>query len=436
MFPHLDAFGWKVDLTVFPVPFQMTAAPNAFLLSRFFFPRLTALVRTRLAICASFFIQGTMYATWCSRIPGIKANLHLDDATLGSLLFLLPIGEFLSIVPNGICVTRFGSRRTTLLAGFLYPAILIALGCATSPLQLALLLFFTGAIANLSNTAVNTQAVQLEQRYGRSIIALFHGMWSIGGLFAVSMELLFAQFHLPILLHFGIMATGAMLLLSFSGGALGADQSTHSPKKPRTATGLKAWHFTPAILWLGIACFGCMACEGTVYNWSNLYLRDALRVEPTHQSLAYFVYLCTMVAGRFIIDTLVNRWGIFRILFISGGMITLGFLLTVAASLLLTDNLPVTLCGFALIGCGTSAVVPLCCGLTSRCKEIPSGIAIAEISTIGFMGLLLAPPLVGYLSKCFNLPIAFLVITIISLPILLAVQRLRAILWKDAAQTP
>lgn len=397
---------------------------TSFLFSSVFLPHVPDLLRRRIAICCSFFIQGAMFATWCSRIPDIKTALNLNDATLGALLLLLPVGEFLSIIPNGFCVTRFGSKRMAILAGFLYPVLLILLGCANSALQLAILLFFTGAIANLSNTAVNTQGVYLEQLYQRSIMAFFHGMWSVAGLFAVALATLFANISISVFAHFCILAAGAILLLCFSGGAL-AD-NTHNTTTPKRAH--HAWRFTPAICWLGIACFGCMACEGTVYNWSSVYMRDVLHALPANQSLAYLAYLCTMVTGRFVIDLFVNQLGLFRILFICASAITLGLFCIVGATLLPFGTTAITLIGFAIVGIGTSAIVPLCCGLTGRCKEIPSGIAIAEISTIGFFGLLLAPPLTGFISKIAGLPIAFFLMALISLPVLFAIQRLRRLL--------
>ena len=401
--------------------------PKPFLLSAAFLPKCAPLLRIRIAICCSFFIQGAMFATWCSRIPDIKAHLQLDDAALGLLLLLLPIGEFVSIFPNGYCVTRFGSKKMAILAGILYPVLLVCLGSVHSVLQLAILLFLTGAIANLSNTAVNTQGVHLEQAYGRSIMAFFHGMWSIAGLVAVALATLFANLNTTVTTHFLIMATGAIALLSFSGGALDDDHLTEKTadlqEKPK-----QSWRFTPAIFWLGIACFGCMACEGTVYNWSSVYMRDVLQTEQNWQNLAYLSYLCTMVTGRFIIDMLVNRLGLFRILWVCASAITIGLLLIVGATILPVGTLLLTLLGFAIVGCGTSAIVPLCCGLTGRCDNIPSGIAIAEISTIGFFGLLLAPPVTGIISNAFSLPIAFLFMAIISIPVLVAIRYLRKLL--------
>ena len=401
----------------------MSTSPRPFLLSRFFLPRLNTLVRTRIAVCCSFFIQGAMFATWCSRIPDIKAKLLLNDAQLGTLLFLLPAGQFLSILPNGLAVKHFGSRPTLILAGFLYPTMLILLGLAPSALTLGILLFLTGAVANLSNTAANTQGVFLEQRYGRSIMAFFHGMWSVAGLVAVGSAIGFTALQVGPTLHFILLALAAATLLSFSGGALAEDPPPQKSEDAPTR-GLSNWSFTPTICWLGIACFGCMACEGTVYDWSSLYLKEVLLVPTKTQGIAYFAYLCTMVSGRFIIDRLVNRWGAFRILLCCSMAITLGFFITVMSPTLTAISLPATVFGFALIGCGTSAIVPLCCSLAGSCKDLSPGIAIAEISTIGFFGFLVTPPLIGYIAAATGLRYAFALMLLVSLPVIIAILRL------------
>lgn len=366
-----------------------------------------------------------MFATWCSRIPDIKTKLLLNDAQLGTLLLLLPVGQFLCIMPNGLLVKRLGSRTALILAGFLYPSILLLIGFTTTFWGLATLLFLAGAAANLSNTAANTQGVLLEQRYERSIMALFHGMWSAAGLIAVGIAILLTNFQISLTHHFLLMSLGAALLLSFSGGALAEDPPTPSSTSLSQSSLLAEWKFTSVILWLGIACFGCMACEGTVYDWSSVYFKDVLQVESSQQRIGYFAYLCTMVTGRFVIDKIVNRLGIYRVLITCAIAITVGFIIAITGAMLTIYSLPIVIVGFALIGCGTSAVVPLCCSLAGTCKELSPGIAIAEISTIGFFGFLITPPLIGYLSDAIGLQYAFIVMAVISLPILLAILKLK-----------
>ncbi len=387
------------------------------LLSRFFFPHLHTIVRARIAVCCSFFIQGFAFATWCSRIPDIQRLHQLNDAQLGTLLLALPFGEFFGLIPCAELIKRFGSRRMLLCAGFGYPFILLILALAPTMWVLTLTLFLTGFIANLSNTAANTQAVRIEHLYHRSIISLFHGMWSLAGLTAVAFALLLATFQVSIFLHFTLVCITAITLLFFSGGAL-LTHDRPQPPNPRKSP-FSGWKLTPIILWIGLAALGCMVCEGTIYNWSGVYLRDILHTPETQKSYGYFAYMCMMVPMRFIIDRFITRFGHYRILILSGLAITGGLLLTLLA------NLSIALIGFALIGCGTSSVVPICCSLAGKCKTIAPSIAIAEISMIGFFGFLITPPIIGYIAHLINLRAAFALMALMGVLILLATRQLK-----------
>ncbi len=397
------------------------------LLSRYFLPGTPALIRKRVAIGCSFFIQGLIFATWCARIPDIKVQLGLNEAQLGAVLLMLPLGQFLMMVPNGFLVKHFGSRAMLIVAGFIYPVILGILGFATHILFLGGALFVAGAVANLSNTAVNTQAVMLEHYYRRSIITLFHGMWSVAGLVAVGVTLLFGYFGVSATMHFIGVGIFTWLLLSFSAGALMRYERPLSAERSERPKGcLGGWQMTPYILWLGIASFGCMACEGAIYDWSGVYFRDVVGVNEAQQSFGYFGYLCTMVAGRFVADRIVNRIGVSKVLYGSGLCISGGLALSLLCAG--SGSLPalvVAVLGFALVGCGTSAVVPMCCGLAGKCRTLPPSIAIAEISTIGFFGFLVAPPLIGYVAHLSSLRVSFAMMAVVGLLVILATWALR-----------
>lgn len=395
--------------------------PKPLLFSRCFLPALPNLVRTRFAIGCSFFVQGFTFATWCTRIPDIQAKFALSEAALGSVLLMLPLGQFLAMGVNGGLVAKFGSRKLLLLAGFAYPTLLLAIGLAPNLLLLNTLLFLAGAIANLSNTAVNTQAVQLEHYYKRTIITLFHGMWSIGGLVAVCLKIAMTWLNISTVPHFLLTAASCILLLSFSGGALMSFDRKPPPKAPGETFSLS---FLPPLLWIGIAAFGCMACEGTIYDWNLVYMQEALQLPETQQNFGYFAYLCTMVSGRFISDALVNRFGIRAILTASAVTLLVGFLVLIGASHV-SESLTLTFAigGCALAGIGTCAVVPLCCSLAGKCQTIPPSISIAIISTIGFFGLLVTPPLIGYIAHQLSLQTAFLFMAGLSVLVLIATNR-------------
>src|SRR6185295_17759143 len=133
----------------------------------------------RIATSVYFFVAGLTFATWASRIPDIQNKLHLSEAGLGGVLFSLPVGLMLSLPVSGWLVSRYGSRRLVISGAILYPLTLLLLAVAGSTLQLIIALFLFGLFANLVNIAMNTQAVNVEKLYGRSIMASFHGLWNL-----------------------------------------------------------------------------------------------------------------------------------------------------------------------------------------------------------------------------------------------------------------
>ena len=135
----------------------------------------------RTAINAFFFVMGMVFASWAVRIPDIKAALQMSDAALGSVLLAAPLGEMLSIAPTAWLIGRFRSRRVIMLGLMLMPCALLSLALAGSPHWLAAALLGFGFANNMLNISLNAQAVGVETLYGRSIMATFHGMWSLGG---------------------------------------------------------------------------------------------------------------------------------------------------------------------------------------------------------------------------------------------------------------
>src|ERR1700729_3945586 len=90
----------------------------------------------RLAVSAYFFLAGLCFSSWTSRIPDIQQKLHLDIASLGGVLFSLPIGLLTSLPLAGWLVARFGSRPIAILAALLYAGTLPTLGLVNTTWQL------------------------------------------------------------------------------------------------------------------------------------------------------------------------------------------------------------------------------------------------------------------------------------------------------------
>lgn len=360
----------------------------------------------RIAVSTFFFIQGLTFASWTSRIPDIKNTLHLSDAALGGVLFSMPIGQLIAMALAGYLVSKFGSKTTLTIAALLYPATLVTLGISQAAWQLSIGLFFFGLFGNICNIAVNTQGVGVERIYRRSIMASFHGVWSLAGFVAGLISTLMAGNHISPAIHFGIILMVNTALLLFVRQSI-LPRDVHKAEVRKNSVFVKPDAY---IVTLGMIAFGSMICEGTMFNWSSIYFEKVIGLPEELIRVGYIAFMSTMATGRFAADWIVTRFGVSSILKAAGVMITAGMLIIV----LFPQLIPATL-GALLVGVGTSSVVPICYGLAGKSTKMHPGVAVAMVSTIGFMGFLLGPPLIGFIAEFLNLQWAFALVALLGL---------------------
>ncbi|MEP7107235.1 MAG: MFS transporter [Ferruginibacter sp.] len=357
----------------------------------------------RIAVSTFFFIAGFTFASWASRIPDIKTKLLLSDAGLGAVLFALPLGLMISLPFTGYLVARFGSRKIVIISAMLYPLTLILLGLAPTVWLLSVSLFVFGFWGNLFNISMNTQAVGVEALYGRSIMASFHGLWSLAGFTGAAVGALMIAVHLTPFIHYCIICTTAFLLV-FISFKYTLPHSTGNNTQPIFAKP------DSSILKLGLIAFACLICEGTMFDWSGVYFQNVVKVPASYTTLGYVAFMSSMAGGRFIADWLVSRFGVKTMLQFSGIIITMGLLTAVIFPYIASATI-----GFLLVGLGVSSVVPLVYGLAGKSKTMLPGIALTAVSTIGFLGFLIGPPLIGFIAGASSLRWSFTVIALIGL---------------------
>lgn len=367
-----------------------------------FFKKDNKLRRYRIATSVFFFIAGLTFATWASRIPAIQVKLHLSDAGLGGVLFSLPAGLMLSLPLSGWLVSKYGSRPMMITGALIYPALLLLLASANSVFFLTLALFMFGVLGNLLNIAMNTQAVGVEKLYGRSVMASFHGLWSLAGFSGALIGTLFISQGISPFIHFTIVAAlaGALLLLFFK-NTLPKDADNNQPQKLFVKP-------DKAIFLLGLIAFCTLLVEGAMSDWSGVYFKNIVKAPASMITLGYVAFTAMMALGRFLGDWLVTRFGVKNILQISGTLITFGLLISVFFPNILTATL-----GFLLVGFGVSSVVPIVYGLAGKSRTMSPGTALASVSTIGFLGFLVGPPVIGFIAQAISLRWSFTLIGIL-----------------------
>ena len=367
---------------------------------------LAALRRRRwLAVAAMFALNGSLLGTWASRIPAIIAANNLSEATFGLLLRIMGLGALLSFTVSGRLSDRYGAYLVTRVIAYGYLPSLVFLALAPSAWWLGAALLFFGAMHGSMDVTMNAWAAEVEKAAGRSVMSSFHAMWSFGSGLGAATGAGAAALGLSIGLHF--------LLASVVFGAIflwvaridwTSETRPHDPEAPVFAIP------HGALILLGLLTLASGAGEGSVADWSAVFLTGELGVSDARAALGYSVFSVVMVGMRLIADRLITRFGPVRMARVSGLVSASGLFL-----ILSSDSLPVALAGYALMGMGYAAIWPMAFTRAASDPYVPPGQAIASVATLGYGALLLAPPVIGFIAEIASLRAAFVLIGLLAL---------------------
>jgi MFS family permease len=401
---------------------ETTAATRPSIVKKFLINTLTGIpaqstvpkLTMRIAIASFYFCMGFSFASWASRIPDIKTKLHLSEAELGTVLLALPIGQLITMPISGRLVTKYGSRTILSFAILLYAIELTNIGWASQMWQLALALFVFGIVGNMSNISVNTQGVLAEKIYGRPIMTSFHGVWSIAGFSGAMVGLLMMNLKLTPHQHFFIVAALVFITVLIARKYLIPGTSAPAEKKKFFSKPDKV------LVQLGIIAFCSMSAEGAMFDWSGVYFKEVVAAPHSLIIMGYATFMIMMATGRFFGDRIIARIGRKRMLQISGILVLTGLMISVIFPHLITATL-----GFLIVGLGVSSVIPAVYSAAARSSKIAPGMALAGVSSIGFLGFLLGPPLIGYIAQLASLRFSFAVVALFGLCITIMVTKLK-----------
>lgn len=348
--------------------------------------------RIRIAVSLFFFCQGLAFSSWASRIPSIKDKLGLSEAQLGTILLMMPVAQLLTMPFSGKLVTAYGSAKVMRIAAILYALILCSIGFADNAYQLGAILFIFGIVGNMCNIAVNTQGVAVEKIYEKSIMSSFHGAWSIAGFTGALIGLLTMNIGIDTLTHFIIIFVLILTNTLINYRYLVPGKSDVKEKKSI---------FTKpesSLVQLGIIGFFSMATEGAMFDWSGVYFKDIVGAPENLIIVGYASFMVMMATGRFFGDYVISRLGRKKTLQVSGVLMFIGMM----GSVLFPDFWLCTI-AFMLVGIGVACNIPTVYSLAGQNKNVPSGVALAMVSSVSYLGFLMGPPLIGYIAEIFSL---------------------------------
>jgi MFS family permease len=366
--------------------------------------------RSQAAVAALFGALGFSYGTWTSRLPAIKAGLGLSTSQVSVLLLCAAVGAIFSFPVTAAALHRLGSRGASLLSGGLLAVGLVGLGLAPNWIAACAVMGVYGVVASTMDVAMNAQGVEVERATGAAVMSRLHAVFSLGTMVGALAASGVMSLTSSVPLHFAVAAAvvlAAVLLPrdGLVGDAKAIEGGTRSFALPRGAA-----------LLIGAMAFLGMIAEGSMVDWSTLYLRE--RAGASQQVAPYGIASLqgAMLVTRWFGDRARERWGARKLLF--AGSLLAGF--SLAAALLVGGVVP-ALVALGLFGVGVATVSP--CVYAAGARE--GGVALAAVMTLGSLGFLVGPLLIGAVSQATNLSWGLSVVAAAAFALALLSRRVR-----------
>lgn len=352
------------------------------------------------AVGAAFALNGLLFGAWAARVPAFKERFDLEPGTLGLLLLALAAGAIASFPLAGALCERWGAPKLTILCAWAYAPSLILLAFTPTPLVLAPALFVFGAMHGAMDVAMNGWGAQVETRTARSTMSVFHALFSLGAGLGAASGFVAVRMGLGPESHFTIVA--------LVGGAVGlaamiCEKGSHRSSPVGGASSpLVALPSGPLFL-VGLIAFAVSMGEGAMADWSAVFLALTAAATEAQAALGYAIFSAAMVLTRLGGGVLVERFGAVATVRASALIAFVG--LTTA---IVGQDVAVILIGFALTGAGYAVVMPLVFSRAARDPDVPAGPAIASVATLGYGGMLLGPPVIGFIAQLTGMRLSFI----------------------------
>lgn len=344
---------------------------------------------------AFFFIGGFGAASWAPLVPLLKARLEIDNDMLGMLLLCIGVGSLIMMPVTGSAVARFGCRRVLSVATVIYAGMLLSLSRVDSFMLAVPALLVFGAVMGMIDVTVNIHAVIVEKASGRQLMSGMHALWSVGGFIGAGIFGLWLKIGLTAFIATVCASVIMIVLLGFFGRYLLIDSGEKEESSifsvPRGI-----------VVFIAVIAMIAFLVEGAIMDWSGVFLTTVRGLDMSLAGTGFAVFSVAMLTMRLIGDWLVQKFGSKPIIFCGGVLSVIGFLFVILAPWQL-----LLYAGFFLIGIGSANIVPIFFSLLGKQTVMPLNMAVSAVSTLGYMGILMGPAIIGFIASQTSLYISF-----------------------------
>jgi HAD superfamily hydrolase (TIGR01509 family) len=358
-------------------------------------------MKPRWATTGVFFVNGAAIGTWVAQIPWIQERFDLSESAMGLVIAGMSLAVVVAFPVAGQAIVKHGSERMTLIGGVATSLAVNLSVLAPHPALVAAGLLVLGASSATMDVSMNSHGVGVERGFGRPIMSSLHAGWAFGGVAGASFSALLAAVGMDPRVTVALASVLMLTALAASARRIGPGSAAAGESAPRFTLPSRG------VALLAVLCLVVMLTEGAMADWGGIYLRQELGAEAAVAALAFACFAGGMTVGRVFGDWIAHRAGAVVLL-------RLGALLTgiSLAAMLLIGHPAAALVGLFAIGLGVANGVPLMFSAAGRQPGTPEGPAIAAVSSMGSLGFLAGPPLIGFMADATTLPWALATLTL------------------------
>lgn len=368
------------------------------------------LLAWRNAVFGVFFSCGLALASYMSRVPHIRDVLDASTARMGVLAVAIAIGSIGGMLGSSHVVAGLGAKRTMLVFPTVLTLGVFVTGTGASlgsfgVLFVGLVIFGLGL--GTTDVAMNVSAAANEQRMHRTLMPLFHALFSVGTMVGAGLGALAETLDVPIIVHLGVLAVVSLTVLWLTNRFIQPEIAGRAPGEgPDTAVDSVAVWAQPLTWFIGLIILGMALAEGSANDWLALAMVDGHDQSNTMAAISLGIFLTSMTVGRIAGIRVLDRFGRVPVLRASAVLAAAGLTMVI----FLDHPVPVTI-GIVAWGLGSALGFPV--GMSAAADDIAFAAArVSAVATIGYVAFLAGPPLIGFLGQKVGLLHALLVVLV------------------------
>jgi fucose permease len=335
--------------------------------------------------------QGAATASWVTRLPSIKATLHLGSGGLGLALVGTPIGFALAVAVAPAGVRKFSSAVTARWGITCATLAIVLPALAWDGATLALGLVLLGLAFGVSDIATNVQAIAVERAYGRPVMTGMHAMWSVGLVVGSAGAALAAALSVDPLTQLLLVGASLAAVAGVAGRWFLNPQLEDADLAPTSQPPRRRRLLAePVLVITGLIAFCAFLSEGSVSDWGSVYMHFTQHASLSVAALTVTVYSVGQTVSRLAGNRVVTRIGRTATIWRAALVAAVGMTLAILA-----PSAPAALAGYCILGIGGAMIVPTAFSIAGIASGVAPAWGLSRVTAMGYAGSFLGPACIG-----------------------------------------